>query len=116
MTEAEWLACADPKRMLDFLNQKNKASPRKLRLLVCAWVREIWNDVIRYGPEYCVWMDAAERYLILGRVGASVREEFHMVRVQSASAGAVGNQAGPAVSFEDGMSAGLPTGFSFPLG
>ena len=61
MTETEWLDCTDPKAMLDLLNEKHKASPRKLRLVVCAWVRRVWNEVIRYGPEYCVWMDAAER-------------------------------------------------------
>jgi hypothetical protein len=30
MTEAEWLACADPEKMLEFL--RGRASERKLRL------------------------------------------------------------------------------------
>jgi hypothetical protein len=37
MTEADWLACADPKPMLAFL--KRKASPRKLRLFAA----ELWR-------------------------------------------------------------------------
>ena len=34
MTEAEWLTCNDPTRMLEFL--RGKASERKLRLYACA--------------------------------------------------------------------------------
>jgi hypothetical protein len=40
MTEAEWLACADPTPMLEFL--RDRAAPRKLRLFACACVRHIW--------------------------------------------------------------------------
>jgi hypothetical protein len=41
MTEAEWLACTDPKRMLEFM--RGKASDRKLRLFACAYCRSVWQ-------------------------------------------------------------------------
>jgi hypothetical protein len=41
MTEAEWLACDDPLRILEFL--RGKVSDRKLRLLACANCRLLWK-------------------------------------------------------------------------
>ncbi len=41
MTEDEWLACAEPDKMLDFL--RRRPSERKLRLLACACCRRIWH-------------------------------------------------------------------------
>jgi hypothetical protein len=43
MTEAEWLACADPEPMLEFL--RGKASERKLRLLMIACARQLWERI-----------------------------------------------------------------------
>jgi hypothetical protein len=40
VTEAEWLDCTDPRRMLTFL--RGKPSERKLRLFSCACCRRIW--------------------------------------------------------------------------
>ena len=47
MTEAEWLACTDPERMLEFL--KGKASGRKLRLFVVECVRTAFDPMFGAG-------------------------------------------------------------------
>jgi hypothetical protein len=44
MTEVEWLACADPKKMLDFLG--TRASKRRLRLFAVAGAR----DLLEHNP------------------------------------------------------------------
>jgi hypothetical protein len=43
MSEAEWLACADPTPMLEFL--WSKASERKLRLFVVACCQRVWDHL-----------------------------------------------------------------------
>jgi hypothetical protein len=70
MTEQEWLACTDPKAMLEFL--RDKASDRKLRLLACACVREELR--IMAGSRDTVWegLELSERYA----EGLTTQEEW----------------------------------------
>jgi hypothetical protein len=42
MTEADWLACTNPKLMLEFLRSSGTATDRKLRLFACACCRRIF--------------------------------------------------------------------------
>src|SRR5262245_21392214 len=57
MTEAEWLACDDPRPMLTFLWKK--VSARKLRLFACACCRSVWDLLVdersRSGIERAEW-------------------------------------------------------------
>lgn len=58
MTEAEWLTCGEPARMLEFLS--GRASDRKLRLFACACARQVWRSLkARRGREA---VEVAERY------------------------------------------------------
>jgi hypothetical protein len=41
MTEAEWVACADPERMVEYLRFRGR--DRKLRLVACAACRRLWD-------------------------------------------------------------------------
>jgi hypothetical protein len=58
MTEAEWLACAEPGRMLVLL--RGSASERKLRLFGCACCRLVWDVFPDAACRAAV--EAAERY------------------------------------------------------
>jgi hypothetical protein len=44
VTEADWLACTDPQKLLAFL--RDRASQRKLRLFACACCRRIWDCLV----------------------------------------------------------------------
>jgi hypothetical protein len=57
MTEPEWLACTNPKKMLKFL--RGRASERKLRLFACACCRRIWHLLADKPYRHAV--DVAER-------------------------------------------------------
>jgi hypothetical protein len=57
MTEAEWLACTEPEKMLEYL--RGQASARKLRLFAVACCRRIWHLL---GRDSRKAVDVAERY------------------------------------------------------
>ena len=69
MTEAEWLACEDPQRMLEFL--RGKASERKLRLFLVATARSVGDKIDREDMRQAV--EAGERHAD----GLITDEELH---------------------------------------
>src|SRR5262245_52501190 len=58
MTEAEWLTCAEPERMLELL--RDRASDRKLRLFACACCRRV-SELVP-DPECHRAIDFLQRY------------------------------------------------------
>src|SRR5262245_41596747 len=45
MTEKEWMASADPRKMLIYVRGKAVATKRKLQLFACACCRRVWNHI-----------------------------------------------------------------------
>ena len=58
MTESEWLACTDPKPMLEFVRMK--ASDRKVRFYFCGGCHYI--DHLFFRPESLTAVEVAERF------------------------------------------------------
>lgn len=58
MTEAEWLACTDPRVLLDHV--RSRAGGRKLRLFACACARQVWAHLA--DPRSRAAVEAAERF------------------------------------------------------
>jgi hypothetical protein len=60
MTEDEWLACDDPRPMMEFLRAKRSASrtkggKRRLRLFACVCVRGIWPLLRQVGSRQALY-------------------------------------------------------------
>src|SRR5437868_4327446 len=87
MTEAEWLAAADPAPMLDYL--RGKISNRKLVLFAAACCRRIWR-LLDDAPCRAA-VEAAERFAD----GLANAKELSAVRTgtMASSAGPVGHAA-----------------------
>jgi hypothetical protein len=60
MTEYEWLACTDPKLMLQFLRSRSMASDRKLRLFAVACCHHLWELLTE--PCFRNAVEVAERF------------------------------------------------------
>ena len=108
MTEAEWLACDDPKKMLDeALFDREEAtdeatSPRKLRLFMVACIRRQWHHLRDQRLRRA--LDIAERFAELGAPAEAPAEVIEA----KAQANAAWN------SIEDGppLSAGIAAEFA----
>lgn len=86
MTEQEWLACTDPRLMLEFL--KGKVSERKVRLYACACCRRIWH--LLSSPEHKNAVELAERFAD----GQATREEMGVASEAAAEAANPGHEEG----------------------
>jgi hypothetical protein len=80
MTEAEWLACAEPWRMVPLVRT---GSDRKLRLFACACCRQVLNP---FAPPLAVRAVAAAEAFADGELGASALATVREVVAQATQA------------------------------
>src|SRR5262245_48259221 len=79
MTEEQWLSCADPEQMQDFIRDRMRgwirdtATERKLRLFACACARRFWHLLDGRGRKA---VEVSERYAD----GAATEEELRRAR------------------------------------
>jgi hypothetical protein len=88
VTEAEWLACASPYKMLHGPLQ-GRASARKLRLWACACARRVWRLMPDERSRRAI--EVAERYAD----GAATRGELREVREAAEQFGLAARVATP---------------------
>ena len=79
MNKAEWLACDEPRRMLDYVEVYHRAARtrqgrRRLRLLACACCRRLWH--LAEGDKGRRAVEVAERYAD----GLASKEELRAAR------------------------------------
>ncbi|GIW82878.1 MAG: hypothetical protein KatS3mg105_4685 [Gemmatales bacterium] len=85
MTEQEWLACNDPRRMMDFV--RGKSSDRKLRLFVCGYLRTFLprhNDELSQEA-----LEMSERFAD----GLAAAEDLEACRSKARATARTGNKA-----------------------
>jgi hypothetical protein len=70
MTEAEWLACDDPVKMVSFLRDTGKLDLRRIRLSGAAQCRRVWH--LMTDPRSRTAVEVAERWAD----GEATREEL----------------------------------------
>ena len=79
MTEPEWQSCADPQKMLEFLNWRapsawGEVSDRKLRLFAVACCRRVWHLAPHDDSRGAV--EAAERFADGGGTAVDLRRVY----------------------------------------
>jgi hypothetical protein len=106
MTEAEWLGCTEPHKMLEYLG--GGASERKLRLFAAACCRRLWRYPLETGDEHKAWAASVRDAVGLGERhadGQATPEELDAAALCSASgieaADAFLGCAGPAGELAD---------------
>lgn len=87
MTEREWLACNDPRRMLGFI--QDKSSDRKLRLFVCGYFRT-FSHPADIDEQSRLALETSERFAD----GLATAEELEASRRRAREAARAGNEAG----------------------